>query len=259
MARWEKAKWEPVNFHDVLEDRAADTVDVVDFHTNGGGADVRDWFDEEYAKTHQRVGSHFQILKDGTPIQLADTDKIIYAAYGLSRRAIEVETEDDGHPENPWTPAQLATFHALVEWARSVHPKIGIHLLQNANDAGISYHQQFSEYNQSGHNCPGPTRVSQLIHTVIPRLGEPAKKEPTGSHAPRPVGKLPLPQNHYDEDTVRWQQQMNHRGWRLRVDGVFGKACHQTCLSFQAEKKLHQSGVVDQATWSATWTAPITR
>jgi hypothetical protein len=56
----------------------------------------------------------------------------------------------------------------------------------------------------------------------------------------------------------RWQAQMAKRGWRVKATGTFDAASDQVCRKFQAEKGLDKDGKVGPATWSATWTTPVT-
>ncbi|HKI92264.1 MAG TPA: peptidoglycan-binding domain-containing protein, partial [Gaiellaceae bacterium] len=245
---------------------------AVFLHTNGGGPHLTPWFDQLFQDTHQRVGSTFQIYANGSIDQLCDTESIIYAQFGASRWAVSVETEDDGHSHTPWTPKQLAAIHRLLTWLHEEHD-IPRRAMANENDAGIGYHQQFPVYNRSGHDCPGPVRVNQLVHTVIPRLngglhdmsahrgaGHDERQNGGHSHVPQPVGPLPLPWLRRDADTATWQRQMLARGWSKigDLDGVYGPHSKAVCELFQQEKDVPVTGTVDARTWALAWTAPIT-
>lgn len=140
---------------------------AVFLHTNDGGSDVRAWFDEQYAKTHERVGATFQVYAHGGVDQLCDTESVVYAQFDASRWAVSIETEDGGHPATPWTPHQLATIERLLRWLHREHA-IPLRAMRTAADPGIGYHQQFAAYNRDGHDCPGRVRVHQLLHTVLP-------------------------------------------------------------------------------------------
>lgn len=269
MARCPFANWNPVNYTGHL-DKMSGAPKAVFFHTNGGGPHLTSWFDQLFQQTHERVGCTFQVFNDGSIDQLCDTEEVIYAQYGASRWAISVETEDDGNPHRPWSPQQLAAIQKLLEWLHREHG-IPLRAMAGPNDAGIGYHQQFSVYNQSGHDCPGPVRVNQLVHTVIPRLdgktsGGGGGRQLTGTHdgghghVPQPVGPLPLPWMQKDADTTTWQGQMLARGWSKigAPDGVFGKGSKSVCKAFQKEKGLPATGEVDAQTWALAWAAPIT-
>lgn len=257
MARCPFANWNPVSFSAELE-MMSGSPKAVFLHTNGGGPHLTPWFDQLFQQTHQRLGSTFQVFRDGSIDQLCETESIIYAQYGASRWAVSIETEDDGNPHTPWAPAQLAAIEKLVRWLHEEHG-IPLKAMTSANDSGIGYHQQFAIYNLSGHDCPGPVRVNQLVHTVIPRL----TAGPHGggnSHVPRPLNPLPLPWLKEDTDTRRWQTQMVARGWRKigAVDGIYGPSSKAVCEAFQKEKGVPVTGEVDAHTWALAWAAPIT-
>ena len=56
-----------------------------------------------------------------------------------------------------------------------------------------------------------------------------------------------------------WQAQMAARGWKaVTQDGCYGPQSETACRAYQAEKGLSVDGLVGQATWTATWTAPVT-
>jgi peptidoglycan hydrolase-like protein with peptidoglycan-binding domain len=257
MARCPFANWNPVNFVAELEAMSG-SPKAVFLHTNGGGSHLTSWFDQLFQSTHQRLGSTFQVFNDGSIDQLCDTESVIYAQYGASRWAVSIETEDDGNPRTPWTPAQLAAIERLLRWLHQEHG-IALRPMANANDGGIGYHQQFAIYNQSGHDCPGPVRVNQLLHTVIPRL-DGGGNGGGHSHVPQPVNALPLPWLKLDADTRRWQTQMLARGWARigTADGIYGPNSKAVCETFQKEKGVPETGEVDARTWALAWTAPIT-
>jgi hypothetical protein len=264
MARCPFAHWNPVNYTGAL-DHMAGPPKAVFLHTNGGGPHLTSWFDQLYASTHQRVGSTFQVYADGSIDQLCDTESVIYAQYSASQWAVSIETEDDSHPSNPWTPQQLAAIQKLITWLHQEHG-IPLRPMMSADDAGIGYHQQFSVYNQSGHDCPGNVRVNQLLHTVIPRLNGSNGAHNGGgggqAHVPQPVGALPLPWLKKDPDTKTWQNQMRARGWAKKLgvaDGVYGPASKAVCQAFQQEKGVPVTGEVDAHTWALAWTAPISQ
>lgn len=169
MAHCPFARWTPLAFAADLE-RMPEPPRAAFLHTNGGGADLRDWFDEQYAKTRERVGATFQVYAHGGVDQLCDTESVVYAQFGASRWAVSIETEDDGHASTPWTPRQLASIERLLRWLHHEHG-IPLRAMRTAGDSGIGYHQQFPVYNRDGHDCPGRVRVEQLLHTILPAVG----------------------------------------------------------------------------------------
>jgi hypothetical protein len=54
------------------------------------------------------------------------------------------------------------------------------------------------------------------------------------------------------------QQRLADRGWRIDVDGDFGRETDHVVRQFQGEKGLEVDGVVGPITWTNLWTAPIT-
>ena len=72
------------------------------------------------------------------------------------------------------------------------------------------------------------------------------------------------PKNHsgyYAKDRAgikQWQAQMKKRGWKITVDGRFGKQSASVALAFQKEKRLSVDGAVGASTWAASWSKPVT-
>jgi hypothetical protein len=57
---------------------------------------------------------------------------------------------------------------------------------------------------------------------------------------------------------LRWQARMKERGWRIKVDGVFGPESEGVLIKFQKEKKLKADGILGPKSWSAAWTTKVT-
>jgi hypothetical protein len=81
--------------------------------------------------------------------------------YGLT----SWETEGMGPGE--WTSAQLASIKLVISWH---HKDWGIPLRRNPgwNAAGFGYHCLFDRWNRNAHSCPGPQRVEQFNHEIVP-------------------------------------------------------------------------------------------
>ncbi len=62
----------------------------------------------------------------------------------------------------------------------------------------------------------------------------------------------------YRNDVAIWQTQMVRRGWRLGIDGRYGRRSAKVAVAFQHEKGLRVDGLVGPQTWRAAWTAPVT-
>jgi peptidoglycan hydrolase-like protein with peptidoglycan-binding domain len=283
VARCPFARWTPVNFTAKL-DRMSGQPRAVFLHTNGGGSNLVPWFNHLYASGQGRIGSTFQIYRDGRIDQLCDTQSVIYAQYSASQFAVSVETEDDGHPDTPWTSQQLAAIIRLIRWLHDTHG-VPLRAMTSPTDSGVSYHQQFHVYNQTSHNCPGSVRVAQLHNTVLPALAMAPTPTPTPQPKPKPkptpapthVPPFPLrvgdwfgppsvnTHNHSGyfsaSDRTRfapWQRQMVNRGWKLTVSGRVDGATETAIKSFQSEKGLKVDGRVGPLTWARAWTSSIT-
>ena len=257
------ARWNPVKYVAQLDAMQA-APRAVFLHTNCGGPNLTRWFDNLWETSHKRLGSTFQVFGDGRIDQLCETTSVIYAQFEASEWAVSIETQDDAQPDRPWTPRQLDSIVRLVQWLHETH-EIPLRLMDSSTDSGIGYHQQFPVHNKSAHNCPGPIRLNQLLHTILPRLtGQPLhpgeRGQPTHAHVPAPVNRLPLPSGKFDVDTRTWQEQMLRRGWSgiVGADGIYGDHARKACLAFQEEKGLPATGEVDEATWVTTWTATVT-
>jgi hypothetical protein len=59
-------------------------------------------------------------------------------------------------------------------------------------------------------------------------------------------------------DVKLWQVQMAARGWHIATSGTYDAASEATCKAFQKEKALTTTGDVDDRTWNAAWSAPVT-
>jgi peptidoglycan hydrolase-like protein with peptidoglycan-binding domain len=58
----------------------------------------------------------------------------------------------------------------------------------------------------------------------------------------------------YPDERVQvrvFQQAMNARGYRLRVDGVFGQLAHAALMDYQGAVAITRTGVIDAETWGA--------
>jgi N-acetylmuramoyl-L-alanine amidase len=58
---------------------------------------------------------------------------------------------------------------------------------------------------------------------------------------------------------LRWQQRMQHRGWDIAADGLYGPQTASVARHFEIEKHLGvDQGLIGSQVWAAAWTAPIT-
>ena len=101
--------------------------------------------------------------------------------------------------------------------------------------------------------------------TVPPAEGEATEGEATEGEAvpaEQPEGVPPFPGEPLDSGSsgpavAQWQEQMRTRGWDITADGRYGQQATVACRAFQRQKGLDPTGIVDEATWTASWTAPL--
>lgn len=120
------------------------------------------------------VESHFYVRNDGTIEQYLDTTVRADANRYANPRAISIETEDDGDPnQRPWNAAQVASIIRLVEWLCDTH---GIPKVQCPawDKPGIGWHSMWGAPSNwtpaRGKTCPGTARIPQA-REIIARLG----------------------------------------------------------------------------------------
>lgn len=91
-------------------------------------------------------------------------------------------------------------------------------------------------------------------------LGGPAVETPQPGAAPAWPGRMfRYPPVLVGDDVRTWQKRMLQRGWkRMKPDGAYGPTSRELCRAFQKEKRLGADGIVGPATWTATFTAPVT-
>lgn len=119
---------------------------------------------------------------DGQVYQWQVLDYSADAQYAGNAYATSVETSDGGNPGNPWSAKQLQALIALgVWWCQQTGAPA--RLVASPSQSGFGYHEQFPEWNQSGHRCPGPVREAQWRDVVIPAVAA----------ALRPTSKPNLP------------------------------------------------------------------
>lgn len=107
-------------------------------------------------------------------------------------------------------------------------------------------------------SCPG-ARLRHWVHVQKMKdpLSKPNPPKPKPS-APKYPGVLKRNQG-FVAAVQTWQKQMQKRGWRLGVDGIFGPETERVVRSFQAEKKIPVTGTINQKTWDGAWLLPVTK
>lgn len=264
-----KAKRVPLDFVSELPKLTPLTLVM---HTNGGkkqpdtprvAVHLAGWFNGRFHKTGERLAAHMQFMRNGKIEQYVPFDKQAYAQFKGNTTCISCEFEDDGDPNRPLTAEQVAAFVEFAAWT-GIPPR----LVKTAIDSGIGYHQQFREWNQSGHNCPGSVRVHQLTQDIIPaiiRRRNPAPHPTSEPHRGDTVNlTFPVLDEHdrgegpYPFSAVTQTAQcllnaaMRRRGVTAYVaeDGKFGAATTEAVVAFQRHEKLDDDGVIGAKTWT---------
>lgn len=116
----------------------------------------------------------------------------------------------------------------------------------------------------NGIDDPNLIYVGQVLRVRgAPPAPPPEPKEP-GTAAPawdrswRPFVYRRGRRNMRGDNILLWQQRMADRGWRIAVDGIYGKRSATVCRAYQREKGLSVDGIVGPITWRASWERPVT-
>lgn len=147
--------------------------------------------------------------------------------------ATSVETSDAGHPERPWSPAQVRSLIALGAWwcLQTGNPP---ELVTSPDGKGFGYHRQFKAWNPNNHSCPGNTRLAQYVDEVIPGVKQ--------FLAPKPVARFTLTrtlsQGNTGTDVKRVQALVG-----AKVDGIYGPLTESKVKAWQKSKRLTPDGI----------------
>jgi hypothetical protein len=145
-------------------------------HSIVGSAIGAWWFfhDSTGIESHFIVRGRRSGSQDGHIWQLMDTDRQADANLGANDKAISIETEDDGDPDNqPWTQAQLESLAWLHDKLVSIYPRIRRREATDCDGPGLGYHSKLGAPScwtpVVGKTCPGkPVRVAQWRRLLLP-------------------------------------------------------------------------------------------
>jgi hypothetical protein len=162
MTRYPGATWKPLPQNDR---QAHITPTTIVLHSTAGGTLASNWalFDSTAAHGDE---SHFVVGFDGAVWQVMDTSVRADAQWDANDFAVSIETLSNPKASDPWTPAQLRAVRLLCIWLLGVHTGIGHHTCSSWDSGGLGYHRMFSQWNRSGHTCPGDARVGQFPSLV---------------------------------------------------------------------------------------------
>lgn len=239
--RSKHATWRPVPYRGL---HARTPRRAVILHTNGGGTDngsLFGWWSAgargEHGPDNLHVGAHFQVMLNGDAEQYVDTDLVVYHAYSASEWAVAIETEDDGTPATPWTNAQLDTIIAICR-----ELNVPGQLLKDGPSDGIGWHEQYADWNKSGHRCPGSVRERQIHDVILPALAAKPLSVPWWwRRTLRPGMSGP--------DVFAAKRRLSRLGYRgLSLSPNYGPAVEHAVRIFQGSHRLPSTGAIDRAT-----------
>lgn len=114
-----------------------------------------------FARDDVATESHFFVQRDGDLFQYMDTTVRADAQFTANKRALSIETEDDGSLA-PWTVEQIKTIKRLGEYLMTEHKGILRRVCPAQDLPGWGYHSLFDSWNQNKHTCPGGPRIHQF-------------------------------------------------------------------------------------------------
>jgi hypothetical protein len=136
----------------------------------------------------------------------------------------------------------------------------GRRTLQRYTGAGHDMWSHVSTYRSRSGTVPSLWTPPTAVKPVVRPPQTPPKKPavpvwPKGLSSMLPGGKV-----EYHAVVRQWQARMRQRGWKITVDGWYGRQSEQVAAVFQREKRLRVSvpGALGPVTFAAAWTAKIT-
>jgi len=211
------------------------------------------------------VGYNYLVDREGRVFIGRGRDAQGAHCSGSNRRAIGVCFLGDDDPgTQDATPAARAAI-------RSLHAQLEAELGRDL--APVGHRDGFAT------SCPGD-ELYGWVHAGMPARGgvvqAPTPSAPRPTPTPARAPRFPLPQGWYfgpksgpresvsgyyghRADLRRWQDRMRYRGWSIAVDGLWGPQTEAVARAFQEEKGLGVDGRVGVRTWTAAWTAEVTR
>lgn len=128
-----------------------------------------------------------------------------------------------------------------------------------AGKKGFTSHADVSAvYKRSDHSDPGTGFPWDVFLGLVREYLAGEDDGDDELEIPEIERRLTWPPTTKGDDVKVWQRQMRKRGWKLDVDGWYSEADEKVCTAFQREKGILATGSVDERTWRAAWTAPIT-
>lgn len=244
------------------------TPRILVWHTMVGGlVGTEDYFKRANGQGYSGTESHFGVggATDGA------LDGVVYQWQTLDRQAdaqfdpgnqwcTSIENSDGGDPSRPFSPAQLEAHVRLALWwcrQTGIAPQVA----QSFDGKGFAFHEQFPEFNQQAHACPGRVREAQLRNYVWPEIAR--RWASVAPPFPLPAGWYFGPEDGPQEcvsgyhghgaDLAVWQRRMHELGHAVTIDGHYGSQTKAVAVAFQRSKGLAGDGLIGEKTWNASW------
>lgn len=164
-----------------------------------------------------------------------------------------------------WLNSQKTLLDNTADWVREEAAALGIPVVAltaaqaQGGGRGVCQHNDLGAWGGGHYDCGKGFPLDYVLKAAGGSGGSTQPPSSGGSKAPPlSVDYFSTTHNATVPDVRTWQQQMSNRGWSILVDGIYGTGSESTCRVFQAEKGLAVDGMVGPATWSASWTAPVT-
>ena len=262
--------------------RGGSTVRLIVLHTSEGATTYTS-LGSYFANPASQVSSHVGI--DDTPGTVGeyvprDNGKAWTAANAnpYSTQA-EICTPSGGYlwTTDQWNqhPNMLANIAAWVaeEAAHFGIPIVRLSAAQaQSGAAGCCQHVDLGSEGGGHVDCGNGFPMDAVLAMAggsapAPQPPVPSPQPPAGTAPAWPYGQAdylgqPSPDPHCHSEgsaVMTWQTQMALRTWAIDCDGLYGPQSEQVCRQFQSEKAgLDVDGLVGPATWSASWTEPVT-
>lgn len=253
MARYPDAEWRPIpeNYY-----QAPITPTQLIFHSAvdaPGPSTLYNWF----ARADVGVETHCFITLEGEVEQYVDTNVRADGNLKANVRAISVETEDDGNPDQrEWTDEQVKAIKALTLWVHKTHD-VPLRMCPEWDQPGIGYHTMWgapSPWTPSVKTCPGVIRKRQWWAAIEPWIRAVAAATPPPVAPPPPgvceVKVRVLGRGDKGGDVRSLQALLNAKaGKALTVDGDFGPKTDRAVRTVQRFFGLTADGIVGAKTW----------
>ena len=164
MAHYPQARYRPLHFADSMPARQQSETGII--HTNGGPCDHGSLFDF-FNRPGNDIASHYQVGWSIVECYI-DPARQAYAAFASNPFGIQIEIQDDGDPAKPMNAFQLAHIVGILKYHH-----VPARVSPDGPGGGVGWHQQYPDWNRSGHDCPGAVRVAQIQKVIIPALAAP--------------------------------------------------------------------------------------